>query len=133
MTKVRLARIARLITRIAEIAFGHDPKHADGRQGPAVIAVELVSVIAIHHDLPFESARELEPLHERLSRIEVSFASVTVAVTNAVAVVKVVLFAVRSWRTTQLSPRHLNVADVIVTVTGIEIEHGVSRRWRTIA
>jgi hypothetical protein len=51
VTEVRLPRISRLVARIAQIAFGHHPKRADCRKRPAVVAVELVPVIAVHDDL----------------------------------------------------------------------------------
>lgn len=81
---------------------------------------------AIHHDLAFESAGQLEAVEEHVSWIEVSVA--TAAIAYIVAVTSIDFVARSSWRATQFHPRHLNVADVGVTVTRIEVEHGVLLR-----
>jgi hypothetical protein len=83
---VSVMRIAGLIAPIVEIAFGHHPKCADGRECPAVVAIEFVAMIAVHHDLAFKSARQLEPIEERVSWIEVSVATLATLVSNIVAV-----------------------------------------------
>jgi hypothetical protein len=62
MTQVRLPCVARLLAWFAEIAFGHHPKRADGCQRTAIVAVEFVPMIAIHHDLSFEPAGQFEAL-----------------------------------------------------------------------
>jgi hypothetical protein len=61
----------------------------------------------------------------------IPFASVPIAVANVATVARIVVFALRSGLMTQLYPWHLDVADVIITVAWIEIEHGFPRRWRT--
>jgi hypothetical protein len=61
----------------------------------------------------------------------ISFASLPVAVTKVATDARIVWFAIKSRFMTQLYPRHLDVADVIVTVAGIEVEHGFSRRSLT--
>src|SRR6266542_125822 len=76
-------------------------------------------MIAVHHDLTFKSARQLEPVEEHVSWIQVSLATVAIPVANIVAV------AIEPWRTAQFHPSHLNVADVGVAVTRIEVEHSV--------
>jgi hypothetical protein len=124
VAEVRLARINRLIARIAEIAFGHYPKCSDGRKRPAIVAIEFVPVIAIHHDLSFESAGQFEAFEEDISRIVISFATVPIAATNVRTVARIVWFAIEARRTSQFSPRHLDVAYVIVAVTGVGVEHG---------
>jgi hypothetical protein len=99
VTEVRLACIGRLVAPVAQIAFGHHPERADGRKRPAVVAVEFVPVIAIHHDLPFESARQFEAFEADISRIVISFASVSVAVTHVATVARIVWFAMHSFAT----------------------------------
>jgi hypothetical protein len=123
VTEVRLADISGLVAPIAQIAFGHHPKRADGRKRPAVVAVEFVPTIAIHHDLPLQSARQFETMEEDISRIVISFASVSITATNVATVARIVWFAITSRLTLQFNPRHLDVADVIIAVTGIEVEH----------
>jgi hypothetical protein len=134
VTEVRLAPITGLVARIAQIAFGHHPKCSDGSERPAVVAVECVPVIAVHHDLPFESAGQFEAFEEHISRIVISFASVPIAATNVATVASIVWFAITSKLMTQLDPRHVDVADVISAIAGIEVEHGIpSSRAETIA
>ena len=124
VTEVRVADIGGVLAPFAQIAFSHHPKRADGRKRPAVVAVEFVAVIAIHYDLPFESARQFEALEEDISRIAISFASVPIAVTNVATVARIIRFAITSRLMTRLDPRHLDVADVIIAIAGIEVEHG---------
>ena len=126
MTDVGLADISGLLAPIVQIALRHHPKRADSRKRPAVVAVELVPVIAIHHDLAFESARQFEAFEEDISRIAVSFASLPIAVTHVATVARIILFAIKSRFMTRLDPRHLDVANVIIAVAGIEVEHGDS-------
>jgi hypothetical protein len=123
VTEVRFADITRLVARIAQIAFGHHPKCSDGSERPAIVAVECVPVIAVHHDLPFESAGQFEAFEEYISRIVFSFARVRSAVTNVATVASILRFAITSMPMTQLYPRHLDVADVVMAITGIEVEH----------
>jgi hypothetical protein len=124
VTEVRLADIRGLVAPIAQIAFGHHPERADRRKRPAVVAVEFVAVIAIHHDLPFESTGQFKAFEEDISRIVISFASVAIAVTHVATVARIIRFAIKSRFMTRLYPRHLDVANVIIAVAGIEVEHG---------
>src|SRR2546425_8756989 len=89
MPKVSFARVARRFARVAEIALGDHPKRADGRQRSAVVAVQLIPMIAVDHDLAFESARQFQTLEKDIAwvavaRIPVSFANVLVAVPRVV-------------------------------------------------
>ena len=91
-------------------------------------------MIAIHHDLPFESARQFESFEEHVARIAVSFASVPIALTHVATVAGIVWSAITFRLMTQLYPGHLDVADVVIAVAGIEVEHGIlSSRADTIA
>ena len=73
--QVRFAHVDRLILRIAEIAFGHDPKRPNGRERSTVLAIQLVPVIAVEHNLAFRTARQFEAVKEWVSWIvDVSFA-----------------------------------------------------------
>jgi len=93
VTEVRLAWISRLVAPVAHITFGHHSKCTDDRKRPAIVTVQFVPVIAIHHDLPFESAGQFETVEEYISWIAVSFATVPIAVTNVVKVASIVWFA----------------------------------------
>jgi hypothetical protein len=85
-------------------------------------------MVAIHHDLPFESARQFKALEEDISRIVIPFASVPIAVANVTTGARIVVLAITSRLMTQFYPRHLDVAYVIIAIAGIEVEHGFSRR-----
>jgi hypothetical protein len=123
--EIRLARIRRLVAPVAQIAFGHHPKRADGCERPAIVKVQFVSVIAIHHDLPFESAGQFETFEEYISWIAISFASVPIAVTNVATVARSVWFAFTLRLMAQLYPRHLDVADIISAAPWIKVEHEI--------
>ena len=83
-------------------------------------------MIAIHHDLPFESAGQFEAFEEDISRIEISFARVPIAVTNVATVARIVWFAIKSRLDARDSIHGISiVADVVVAVAGIEVEHGI--------
>jgi hypothetical protein len=110
--QVRLARLARLSSRIAEIAFCHDPKRTNGRERSAVVAIELVSANTVEHELAFRAPRQFEAVNEWVSRvIAVSFARVTIPiVTVLVALARIVLFAIGAWTAPQFNPGHVYVA-----------------------
>jgi len=127
--EIRLARITSLAARIAEIAFGHDPKYPDGRKRAALVAVELVPVIAVHDDLPFESAWKFEAFEEDISRIALLFAWIARPVTNIIEVATIVLAAVQSRPMPQFNPGHLDVTNVFVTIAWVEVGHGSSHLW----
>src|SRR6266851_2605922 len=101
MTQVGLARIARLVARIAEIALGHHPKRADRRERPAVVAVEFVPMVAIEHDLTLETAGQFETVEEHVARIRVSFAKVVITLANIITITKISLFAIQPRTVTQ--------------------------------
>jgi hypothetical protein len=104
--------------RIAEIAFSHHPKRADGCERPALVNVQFVPVIAVQHDLPLESARQFEAFEKCVSRIVVSSASVPIALTNVATFASIVWFAITSRLMTQFDPRHLDVAGVVIAIAG---------------
>jgi hypothetical protein len=61
-----------------------------------------------------------------ISRVVISLASVSIAVTNVATFASFVLFAFKSRLMTQIYPRHLNGAVVIVAVAWIKVAHGFS-------
>ncbi len=122
MPKVRLARVARLIARVAEIALSDYSKCSDSCQRSAVIAVQFVSVIAVHHNLPFETARQLKTFEKHVSWVQVSFARVTIAIV-LVTVARSILFASRTWTAPQFDPRHLYVSRLVpIQISRIQIK-----------
>ena len=123
MTQVGIASIARLIVPALQVAFGHDPKRADGSDRAAVVAVQLVPLFAIEHHLAIESAWQLDAVEEYVTRIDVSVATVTITVTIT-HVAWIARVAVESRRAIQFNPPRLDVAIVIVTiaVTGVEVQ-----------
>jgi len=131
MPQVWLPPVDRLVTGIAEVAFGHDSKRTDGRERATVVAIQFVPVVAIEHDFAFKPARQLEAVDKRVSRIDTSFARVTIA-NVFVAVAQVILFAVQTGLITHVNPRHLHVADVIaaISISGVKV-HNELRRQQT--
>jgi hypothetical protein len=92
VARVWFAPVHRLLPGIPQIAFGNDPKRANRRERATVVAVQLLSMIAIDHDLAFRSARQFEALDERVSRIDRAFGRI--ALPNVfVAVAEVILLA----------------------------------------
>ena len=121
MTQVGIASIARLIVPALQVAFGHDPKRADGSDRAAVVAVQLVPLFAIEHHLALESAGQLNAVEEYVTRIDVSVATVTITVTIT-EIAWIVRVAVESRRAIQFNPPRLDVAVVIVTIAWIEVQ-----------
>jgi hypothetical protein len=121
MPQVWLSPVDRLVTGIAEVAFGHDPKRTDGCERTTVVAIQFVPVLAIKHDLALKPARQLEAVDKRVSRIDISFARVTIA-NVVVAVAHVVLFAIEAWLIPQVNPRHLHIADLIAAISISEVK-----------
>jgi hypothetical protein len=93
VAEVRLARISRPVAPVAQITFGHHSKCPDDRKRPAIVTVQFVPVIAIHHDLAFKPAGQVETVEEDISWIAISFASVPIALTNVATVARIVWFA----------------------------------------
>jgi hypothetical protein len=68
-------------------------------------------VIAVDHDLPFETARQLKTFEKHVSWIEVSFARIAIPVASVlVAVARVFLFAIEAGTAPQFDPGHVYVA-----------------------
>src|SRR6267143_1013412 len=87
-------------------------------------------MIAIEHDFPFDSARQLSP-SQKTSWIVVWFVTITITVTKIfVAIAEVIIFAIEFREVSPFNLRHLDVADVIVAVTWIQVKHRVPRRQR---
>jgi hypothetical protein len=52
-----------------EVLFGHNSERVDGGQRAAVLAVPLVHAVAIHHELAFLAARQVEVPRQGVARI----------------------------------------------------------------
>jgi hypothetical protein len=116
-----------------EIAFGDDPKRADGRERAAVVAVQFVPVIAVEDDFAIQTAWQLEAIDKRITRIEGSI-MVPIPITDVVSMIRVPL---GSDRTIQFNPPRLNCDGVIISITVKRIEvqrlpHRELRHPRTV-
>jgi hypothetical protein len=122
MAKMAQVGIARLGLRMMalEIAFGHDPKCADGRERTGVVAVQFVPIVAVEHDFAVETARQFEAVHKRITRIEGPISVVSITIAHVASVICVAV--IRCARAVQLHPLRLNIAGVIVTITVTWIE-----------
>jgi len=87
-------------------------------------------MLAIEDDLALQPTRQFEAFDERISRIDVSFTRVAIAVTSIVQIARIDVFAIQSGLTPQFNPWHLDVADVVVAVARIEIQHLAAPGWR---
>ena len=100
------------IAHVIEVAFCYDPKRANGGEHPAVFAVQLTQALSLVLDqLSFEAVRQVQPVHERVTRIAV---------------------AVRASRS-QLAPVLLAVPPVVVpprTIYGVVVPGSLSRSRR---
>src|SRR5207302_7150208 len=102
-----------------QIALGHDPKRTDRRERSALVAVQLVAIVAVNDDLPFESSREFQSFDERIPRI-----SITWVIGAFARVLKNVAVAVVRRAATELDPMRLDVAPIVdVTISRIVVKH----------
>ena len=83
MSKIAGAWIGWAIVMISEITTGDHSKRTDGRERPRLGAAQGVLAVTVAHDLPLESARQLEIARERLARIERAVACVALAIRPA--------------------------------------------------
>src|SRR5438105_7638377 len=127
MAQIRCTPILRFVSWLAEITFGHDPKRPNGCEGPTIVAVQFVPTVAIEHGLAFRSAREFETFDKGISRIDVSFVRVAVS-KIVIRIAGVVEFAIRI---SNVDPRHLDPASIVVAIAWIEIHHGF-RLWEAV-
>jgi hypothetical protein len=67
MPKVRLTRIVRLVSRVAEVALSDYSKRPNGRQRSAVLAVQFVPMITVDDDLAFKSARKFQAVEKHIA------------------------------------------------------------------
>ena len=65
------SRAAGVVAEVVQIALGHDPKRADGRQRAALVAVDLVDAVALANRPTLASARQVEILREDVARVAV--------------------------------------------------------------
>jgi hypothetical protein len=69
VAEVWCARVQGLFARVAEVTFRDHAEHADDRECATVVAIQLVLVVTVEHELAFPSTRQLEVLDKRISRI----------------------------------------------------------------
>jgi len=125
---VVVARVARSLAGIAEVALRDDAKCPDRRERAAVFAVELVgAIVVVEHNLALEPARQVEAFHERVSWIPIAV-PVTIAVPLAPAI-----FGVPRVVVPPPVVDSVVVPRVVVTVTWIEavVDHTLLPSWKT--
>jgi len=116
VAQVRLTRAGRVIAWIAEVAFRHGPKRAEGCERAAIIAVQFVPAIAVEHDLAFHTARQVEAFDEGVSRIVRAFTCISIAFASViVAIAHIVVVAI--WDIPDVEPRHIDIARVAIAVS----------------
>jgi hypothetical protein len=118
ITQVSMA----VVPRIAQVALRDNSECADGREGAAVLAIELVGAIAlVDHNLALETAWQVEPFDERVSGVAVAVAiSIPVMIAFSVALVLIPITRI-------VPPRVVNavvLTRIAVAVTWIKaVEH----------
>jgi hypothetical protein len=128
----QVPEVERLLTRIAQIAFRHDPKGADRREGPRFGSVQRVVAIAVVDQLALRPARQVHVTHEHVPRINaadvlLSVAWFTVALlAPIVATVPNVLVTVvsgyrRTGATPERQPLVLAIVNAIVSLARVDI------------
>jgi hypothetical protein len=80
---------------VPEITTGDHSKGTDGRERPRLRAAQRVLSIAVAHDFSIHSARQLQVPGERLTRVEVPFRRVAIALGPARVITRVVFAAAR--------------------------------------
>jgi hypothetical protein len=81
VSEVALARIARPIVTVAEVAGGHDAKRANGRQRPALRPAERVfAPTATAYDFAVAVTWQIEPAREHVARVAATVSGLTVAI-----------------------------------------------------
>lgn len=59
---------------LRQLTFRDDSEHADRRECATVVAIELVGVVALDHDLSLAVARQVQVSHEDVSRVVAALA-----------------------------------------------------------
>ena len=68
-----VTRICVRIAHVIEVAFCYDPKRPNGGEHPTVLAIQLIQVLPLVLDqLSFEAVRQVQPVHERVTRIAIA-------------------------------------------------------------
>jgi len=71
--------VKRQIPWIAQVPLRHDPELARRGERAALLAVNLVAVIAVQNDVPFELARQLDAIQEHITRAVTARAGIVIA------------------------------------------------------
>jgi hypothetical protein len=86
-----LQAVGTRVQAIAQIALGDDTERSDGGEVAAILAVELVCLIAVPDDFPIKTAREVHGIEEHVARISrIELASVPAVVTFDLALVVII-------------------------------------------
>src|SRR6266511_1519719 len=101
---------------VSEITTGDHSEGADGRQRPRLRAAQRVFAIAVAHEFPFESARQVEITRKRLPGIEGAISRLTVALGPArvLARIAAVLAGVRFARITRTTAEFSRVVVIAI-------------------
>lgn len=91
LDKAIVTEMAEGIVVGVELLFGHDSERADGGQRAAVLAIQLADMVAIDDQLALLTARQVEVVHQPISRVVV--VTVALLVHAFVFAIPVTLFA----------------------------------------
>src|SRR5262245_7700844 len=104
---------------IAKVSLGDDSKRANSREGPSVLAVQFIAMVAIDDKFPFGPGREFKIVDERITRVVITrvIGPLTCVLANVVRVI------VRR-SLTELDPMRLEITrGILISISRIVIEH----------
>jgi hypothetical protein len=120
MAQAVVAGVRGPIPRVAQVPLGHDPERTGCRKRAALLAIDLVAVIAVQDDLPFEAARELKTVQEHITRVVTTLARIMIArsIVPVVMAVASVVFRLPVGRRTpsEFHPMDLDVARFVIAI-----------------
>lgn len=74
VAEIARAWVSRSVVAVEQISRRYDPKSADDAQGARFGTAKRVLVVALVDELTFESAWQVQPLHEDVARLNVALA-----------------------------------------------------------
>jgi hypothetical protein len=93
LDKAFVAEVAERIVVCVEVLFRHHSERADGGQRTAVLAVQLVDIVAIDNELAFLAARQIEVVNQRVARLVIVSVPLAVDAGAVVAAIPVAVIA----------------------------------------
>src|SRR5262252_7124009 len=104
-----LPRVGRLVARVAEVVLRDDSQGSNGRERAAVVAVQVVSVVAVDYQFTIGTPRQFQAVDERVTRVTVAWIAIALA-----GVIQHVARVIVGRRSTELDPMFLDVTRIVI-------------------